>query len=58
MRITTSSAITLYKIDIVLLFFINILLDIYDPTCPFGYIRTISYSGTGFALILSIMLGI
>lgn len=45
----------LFKIDLISLYFTNLFLDIFDPVCPFGYLRLISYGGSGLALVFSLI---
>ena len=45
----------LFKMDLVFLYFVNLILDAFDPVCPFDSLRLISYGGTGAALLFSIL---
>jgi len=45
----------LFKIDLVFLYFVNLGLDAFDPVCPFGSLRLLSYGGTGAAIIFSLL---
>ncbi len=45
----------LFQVDLVFLFFVNLILDAFNPVCPFGSLRLISYGGTGAALLFSVL---
>jgi hypothetical protein len=55
MRISTQSLNFLFKVDLIVLFFVNLILDVFDPLCPFGSLRLISYGGTGAAMAFSLL---
>lgn len=45
----------LFKVDLIFLYFVNLCLDAFDPICPFGPLRLISYGGAGAALIFGLL---
>ncbi len=51
MKIPIEIPAMLFKIDLILLYFTNLFLDIFDSVRPFGHLRLISYGGSGLALI-------